>query len=76
MATADPNPTRIGNIIHSLTLPMLPAISGKPMQFFAVTFGTVPADLIDKYGLEMVESRADEFSYVDIGAGVPDGPEY
>ncbi len=41
------------------------------MQFFGLSFGTRKVNLSVSYGIDMAEQLADNFSYIDIGAGLP-----
>jgi hypothetical protein len=41
------------------------------MQFFGITFGTKPMQSTSKYGADLLENLADRFTYIDIGAGLP-----
>jgi hypothetical protein len=71
MATPDPNTSSTGNVLHTLSLPVLPNIPDKPMQFFGITFGTKPMQSTSKYGADLLKNLADRFTYIDIGAGLP-----
>ncbi len=70
-SSPDLNPSRAGNLIHTLSFPVRPKQPNQPMQFFGLSFGTRKVDLSVSYGIDMVERLADNFSYIDIGAGLP-----
>ena len=64
-------PSRAGNLIHTLSFPVRPKQPNQPMQFFGLSFRTRKVNLSVSYGIDMVERLADNFSYIDIGADLP-----
>ena len=73
MSSPDPNPGRVDNILHTLTLPVQPEQPDQPMQFFGLTYGTMQMNLSDNYDEDLLKRLANQFNYIDIGAGLPTG---
>ena len=43
------------------------------MQFFGLTSGTMQMNLSDNYDEDLLKRLANQFNYIDIGAGLPTG---
>ncbi len=68
-----PNPNKRGADIHVLILPVQPSDKTQPMQLFGVSASSAErVTPLDGADVGMVERLVDRFSFVDIGAGLPD----